>query len=336
MGKFLLFLLFFFWGSSSQAEDSRQEFKEIRQGKTDLFREYQRLREEAAQLEETLHNLSVVNEEKKATLARCRVEIAKKLPLLARLGRTSPLRILVDSTASQNTFRGLVLVRTFTASLKQQLQHIQTEINETSALTKDLEKKAQSYTQLLQGIEFQHAQLSALENQKIENVKNDELKRLIHEEDINVLLDESRAALSQKERATTTATAEKTLPFRWLERPVVGKIVKDQTLQKKFSPNGQGILFETKKNADVFAPSKGKVVFKGPFRSQGDILILDHGKKVYTILMGMDKIDAKEGNNVYAGQKLGMMAGYGAESPKLYLELRLEGKAIDPKPYFAQ
>jgi septal ring factor EnvC (AmiA/AmiB activator) len=60
-------------------------------------------------------------------------------------------------------------------------------------------------------------------------------------------------------------------------------------------------------------PAKGKVVFKGPFRNQGVILMLDHGEKVFTVLMGMDKdkIDAQVGQKVYAGQKLGIMPGYG-------------------------
>ncbi|OJW55263.1 MAG: hypothetical protein BGO67_11560 [Alphaproteobacteria bacterium 41-28] len=336
MGKYSLFLSLFLCSSSSLAVDAHQEFKKIRQQKTELFQEQQRLMEEATQLEKTLHDLSVVNEEKKAHLARCREEIAKKLPLLARLARSNPLAILADPTASQNALRGIVLVRSFTTSLKQQMQHIQAQLHETSALSKDLEGKAEAYTKLIQGIEFQQAQLSATTDQKIENVKKDVLNRLADEDDVNTLLEESRATLSKKERAAAVATAEKNLPFRRLEFPVVGKIVNDKSLQKKFNPNAQGIIFKTKKNADVLAPSKGTVVFKGPFRSQGDILILDHGEKVYTILMGMHKIDAKEGKNVYAGEKLGMMAGYGAEAPMLYLELRQKGKAIDPKPYFSE
>ncbi|HUX78534.1 MAG TPA: peptidoglycan DD-metalloendopeptidase family protein [Alphaproteobacteria bacterium] len=335
MNKCFLLLLSLLSTSSLQAGNMHQDFQEIKQQKTDLFHEQQRLIEDAAKLKKTLTYLATLSEEKKANISKCREEIAKKLPLLARLGRANPLRILVDSTAGQNTLRGLVLAKTFAASLKLQMQHMQAELYKISALTKDLEEKDQSYTQLIQGIEFQQAQLSALTDQKIENVKTDELNRLANENDVNTLLEESRATLSKKERTATAATAEKNLPFRWLERPVVGKVVKDPALQKKFSPNGQGIIFATKKNAEVFAPSKGIVVFKGPFRSQGDILIIDHGEKVYTILMGMHKIDAEVKHNVYAGEKLGMMAGYGAESPKLYLELRQEGKAIDPKPYFA-
>jgi len=336
MNKYFLFLSLFLWSSCSLAVDARQEFKKIRQQKTELFQEQQRLVEEAAKLEKILHNLSVVNEEKKASLTQCREEIAKKLPFLARLARANPLSILIDPTASKNALRGIVVVRSFTTSLKKQVQHIQAALHETSALTKDLQEKAESYTKLIQNIEFQQAQLSATENQKIEDVKKDVLDRLADEEDINTLLDESRAILSKKERAIAAATAKKNLPFRRLEFPVVGKIVNDKSLQKKFSPNAQGIIFKTKKNADVLAPSKGTVAFKGPFQSQGDILILDHGGQVYTILMGMHKIDAKVGQNVYAGEKLGMMAGYGSKPPMLYLELRQKGKAIDPKPYFSE
>ncbi len=334
MNKYFLFLVFFLWELPSRAEEAPLD--ELHQQKTDLFLEKQRLLGEVAALERTLRDLSVTNEEKKATLTHHREEIAKKLPLVARLGRANPLRILVDSKSGLNTLRSIILVRAFMSSLNLQLQNIQAELNEVSALSNDLEVKAQSLAQLLQGIEFQQAQLAILGSQKIEDVKRGELDRLKDVEDVNTLLNESRAAFSKKGQAATTAAVEKGLPFRWLERPVVGKIVKDPVLQKKFSPNGQGIIFETPKNAEVLAPSKGTVVFKGPFRSQGDILILDHGEKVYTVFMGMHKIDAEVGQNVYAGEKLGMMAGYGAKPPTLYLELRQKGKAIDPKPYFAE
>lgn len=322
--------------SALKAEDVVEAFKETHQKKVELLGEQQRLLSEIAILEETLQSLSQMKGEKKQSLAKHREEITLKLPLMARLARVNPLRIVVDPTVSQNTLRGLIVLRAFSTSLKLQIQQVQAELNEVAALSSDVKEKTESLTHLLQGLEIQKAELTTLENQKLENITKNELKRLAKEEDINTLLDESRAVLSKKERVAKIATAKKGLPFRWLERPVVGKMIKDVPLQKKFNPKGEGIIFETKKNAEVVAPSKGLVVFKGPFQSQGDILILDHGEKVYTILMGMHKIDVDVGQSIYAGQKLGMMAGYGARSPKLYLELRQKGVTIDPMPYLAE
>lgn len=335
MHKLLGLLAFLVVSLPVYAEKAPQEIQEIKKKKTDLFTEYQRLLLEGEILNRNLRDLTELREEKKKLIDHHQKEVSTKLPILVRLGRSNPLRFLVEPSQGQNTLRGLTLLRTLTTSLKLQAQKVQTELSEITALSKEFENKFQAHNKLLQTIALQRAQLIALESEHIENFKKKELNRLAKEEDINTLLDESRETLSKKERANATATKAKKLPFRRLERPVAGKIIEDSKLQNKFSPHSQGIIFEAKKNAEVSAPSKGKVVFKGPFRNQGDILMLDHGQKVFTILMGMHKINAQVGQKVYAGEKLGVMAGYGASSPKLYLELRQKGKAIDPRPYFA-
>lgn len=333
MNKLFWLLLLLLLAGPSQAKEIRQKIEDIHQQKVSISLERARLKEEVETLEKILADLTLKHAEKKENLKNHQEKIAKQLPLLVRLGRVNPLRILVDSTTSQNTLHGIVLVRALTTSLKRQMQQVQAELHEIAALSKETEEKAQSHLQLLQKIDLQQTQLSTVESQKIEDYRQSELDRLANEDDVNTLLEESRAALSQTKRTVTTATKEQGLPFRWLEHPVVGKIVQDPALQEKFSPHSQGIVFETQKNAEVSSPSKGTVVFKGPFQTQGEILILDHGEKVYTIFMGMYKIDAQVGQKVYTGERLGTMAGYGSALPKLYLELRQKGKAIDPQPY---
>lgn len=343
MGKLFgfLFLLFLAIPACAQTThkeiietQTRQEIIEIQKQKIALLQGQKRLLDEAAAFEKTLHNLSLVYTGKKKHLTKQQGEISTKLLLLAHLGRANPLRLLVDPTTGQNTLRGVILIRVFTASLKRQMQKAQAELNEIKALTKDLEAKSKSHLQLLQDIELKQNQLANLKSQKIADWKKIELGRLAEDDDINSLLGETRETLSKTGRSAIAAAKAQNLPFYQLERPVAGKIIKDASLQNKFSPQSQGIIFEARKNAEVLAPFEGKVVFKGPFQTQGDILILDHGKKVQTVLMGMHKIDAYVGQRVYAGEKLGTMAGYGASSPKLYLELRQKGKAIDPQPYF--
>lgn len=335
MGRFLV-LVSFLLLSSASAQETETEVKEIYKEKITLLKEKQRLLEEASILEKTLQDLTVKQIQMKESIVLQRKQIEAKLPLLARLGRMDPLKLLVDTAAGKDSIRGIILVRSLSQALNQQLQSLQATSTEISALTRELEMKRKMQAQLLEALQFQHGQLEAFEKEKLEQLTQAELEKLSKEEDINVLLDETRATLSKKEGKVSKKTEKKDLPFRWLEQPVTGKIVEDQELQKKFSPGVKGVIFETKKNAEVFSPTEGTIVFKGPFKNQGDILIIETGEKVYTILMGMHKINAEVGESVYAGQKVGSMAGYGANSPKLYLELRQKGKAIDPMDYFAQ
>lgn len=334
LAMMLLFCCYFSY-PPTHATPSRQDITAVKKQKEALALEQKRLLTEADAIGKMIEELSLLSEENKEMLADYQTEISKTLPLLARLARSNPLRMVIDPTMGQDKIRGIVLMRFLVASIKRKMQNIQENLNDIKVHTNDLTIKSQSTQQLLQEIERQKAKLSLIENKKIEDWTKAESDRLAKEEDPNILLDESRATLSKTSRAVSSATALKGLPFRRLERPVGGKIFKDATLQNKFSPHSIGIFFETQKNAQVSAPAKGKVVFRGPFRNQAEILIIDHGEMAHTILMGMDKINAEVGKNVYAGQNLGTMAGYGSSYPCLYFELRHKGKSIDPTPYFA-
>ncbi|MBI2707404.1 MAG: peptidoglycan DD-metalloendopeptidase family protein [Proteobacteria bacterium] len=332
MGKILLFV--FLLAMPAFAEETPTEIETLREQRLALLQDQQQLLEKVAALEKALQDISLMTEEKKAQIEQHKGDIVKQLPLLTRLGRSNPLRLLTDPRMTQNAVRGIVLLRALGVSLKHRMNAIQAEVNELASLSKDFEIKNQDHRALLQAIEAHQAQLKLVETQRIDELKQEEEGRLAGEDDVATLLEESRTARSKTAKKVKAATIAKGLPFRRLEQPVSGKIKTDSKLQKKFSPQGQGIIFETQKNADVFAPSKGTVVFKGPFRSQEEILILDHGKHVHTVFMGMHKISAEVGQTVYAGERLGTMAGYGKSPPLLYIELRQKGKAIDPKPYF--
>jgi septal ring factor EnvC (AmiA/AmiB activator) len=108
----------------------------------------------------------------------------------------------------------------------------------------------------------------------------------------------------------------------------------------------KGLVLETRPGAQVVAPFDGRIAFEGPFRSYGQILIIEHGGGYHTVLAGMDRVDAVVGQWLLAGEPVGVMAGLGtnpgansgvtppAGRPKLYLELRRDGQPVDPVPWF--
>ncbi len=329
-----VFLWLFLLSNFCVAEEVRHEIGALQTQRLDLVHAQKRLLEEVAALEKTLQGLTVKIAKQKTDLRERQTTIARQLPLLIRLARTNTLRLLIDPLISTHTLRSVILVRALTTSVKRQVADLQADIQNTTSLSKDLEEKTQKRLHILHTVEAQQKQLSSLKDKKLQEWQSVEKERLAGENDSNVLLAESQAALSQDKKNVQTAALAKGLPFSRLEQPVMGTIIIDLTLQKKFSPGGRGIIFKTSKNADVFAPAKGTVVFKGPFRSQDEILILDHGQNVHTVFMGMHKMSAEIGQTVYAGDILGIMAGYGKDDPLLYVELRQNGKAIDPQPYF--
>jgi septal ring factor EnvC (AmiA/AmiB activator) len=98
-----------------------------------------------------------------------------------------------------------------------------------------------------------------------------------------------------------------------------------------------GISFEPAPGARVTAPCSGRVVFAGPFRSYGLLLILDCGRGYHFVLAGLDRLDVELGSPVRSGEPVGVMPSWDPKTPgprpALYVELRRGGQPIDPAPW---
>ena len=97
----------------------------------------------------------------------------------------------------------------------------------------------------------------------------------------------------------------------------------------------RGITIETRDDAQVITPYDGEVVYAGPFRGYGQLLIIDHGEGYHTLLAGFSRIDSVLGQWLLAGEPVGVM-GRGLTGYKsLYVEFRHKGVAINPLPWLA-
>ena len=82
-----------------------------------------------------------------------------------------------------------------------------------------------------------------------------------------------------------------------------------------------GVSYQAAPGARVVSPCAGRVVFAGPFRSYGLLLIVDCGGGWHAVLAGLDRLDAQAGQRVRAGEPVGVMpdwdprAGGGAARP---------------------
>ncbi len=99
----------------------------------------------------------------------------------------------------------------------------------------------------------------------------------------------------------------------------------------------QGISYQAAPAARVSAPCGGRVVFAGPFRSFGVLLILDCGHGLHFVLAGLEHLDATVGRMVQPGEPVGAMPTWDPRTqgarPTLYVELRRDGQPINPAPF---
>ena len=95
--------------------------------------------------------------------------------------------------------------------------------------------------------------------------------------------------------------------------------------------HAKGMVLTTRGGAQVAAPFDGTVLFAGPFQNYGKLVIIDHGDNYLTVLAGMDTITTSVGSQLLTGEPIGRM---GADYTALYLEVRQNGQAINPRPWF--
>lgn len=117
--------------------------------------------------------------------------------------------------------------------------------------------------------------------------------------------------------------------------PVVGRIAIRYGQALPTGLTAKGITIESGNDAQVIAPHDGTVVFAGPFRGYGQLLIIEHGEGYHTLLAGMARIDSEPGAFVQAGEPVGQMGQPAAGKPALYVELRRGGHPINPMPWLA-
>lgn len=83
------------------------------------------------------------------------------------------------------------------------------------------------------------------------------------------------------------------------------------------------------------APTYATVVFAGPFRGFGTLLILDHGGGYHTLYGHLSAISVAVGDEVKPGQIIAQTGDSGSlTGPDLYFELRVGGKPQNPQDWF--
>jgi murein hydrolase activator len=154
----------------------------------------------------------------------------------------------------------------------------------------------------------------------------------------------------EKERARQQALLDQkpmrlSLALGRLEYPAQGDILQRFGSDTGLGGSSEGIAIATRTSSQVRSPVSGKVEFAGPFRSYGQLLILNAGEGYLVLLAGMNEISVTLGQAIVAGEPVGLMGDHpssmalvGAESgekrPVLYVEFRKNGEPVDSQPWW--
>ena len=131
-----------------------------------------------------------------------------------------------------------------------------------------------------------------------------------------------------------------------LPLPVNGELVSDFGEKDDLGDEVLGQNLQTRENARVISPADGWIVYAGPFRTYGQLLIINAGNDYHIVMAGMEEINAAVGQFVIVGEPIGKMGAKRVASagsvdlsltkPILYVEFRKDSTPIDPSDWWSE
>ncbi|TKT82991.1 murein hydrolase activator EnvC [Aquamicrobium sp. LC103] len=315
------------------------------------------------------------------SLSARRGVLAEVLAALQRMGLNPPPAILVKPEDALSSVRSAILLGAVVPELRAETEILIADLKELSRVTASIESERERLRGTIAEQVAEQERLSLLleEKQRLqtesegklaaEKQRSSELaaeagslRELIDALEAEIETnrkaeEESRlAALKEAEReeARRAQPLNPTLPGRipfsagrgQVGFPVAGHVVRRFGQGDGSGGTMQGDMLATHSAAIVTAPSDSSVLYAGPFRSYGQLLILDAGDGYHVVLAGMGRISVTQGQSVLAGEPVGVMGearvasamAFGSENsgPELYVEFRKDGKPVDPAPWWAE
>jgi septal ring factor EnvC (AmiA/AmiB activator) len=220
------------------------------------------------------------------------------------------------------------------------------------ARAEELASKAKDLKQLLASLEVERLKQEA-EAEARARAKADEEAKVAAaklkadakaEEDAEARAEAEASARREAERTRQPRVAFAATRGR-LQYPAQGKIIKTYGSNDGFGGKTRGVFVATRAEAQIVSPADGHIEFAGPFRSYGQLLILNAGGGYHVLLAGLGEITAEQGQFVRAGEPVGTMGTRAAPGtatsnqvqggkPVLYIEFRKDGEAIDSSPWW--
>ncbi|MDP1883282.1 MAG: peptidoglycan DD-metalloendopeptidase family protein [Bradyrhizobium sp.] len=327
--------------------------------------------------EARLHPLDDREQQLRGSLDSRRSEIVEVLAALQRAGRRTPPALLVRPEDALQSLRTAMLLGSVVPELRGRAEKLAGELSELVALRKtiaterdrlaaDRDKLREDQTRMAALIDERQRKQSTIEkDMEAEGARAIALSRQV--DSLQGLIGKMEQDLKSAAKAAATANLQGAPagkpnlgalkdPARMspaiafasarglFAMPVNGTKIRSFGGSDGAGGAEKGISLATKAGAQVTTPCDGWVVYAGPFRSYGQLLILNAGGGYHVLIAGMERISVNIGQFVLTGEPVATMGtrsqvasilATNASQPVLYVEFRKDGTPIDSGPWWA-
>ncbi|MBW2204247.1 MAG: peptidoglycan DD-metalloendopeptidase family protein [Deltaproteobacteria bacterium] len=120
-----------------------------------------------------------------------------------------------------------------------------------------------------------------------------------------------------------------------LAYPFKGRVIGYKKIPGSARPGAyKGIVIEGVPGSDVKVIFSGVVAFSGKLKGYGELVIINHGSRFFTVSAHLSKRNKIEGDVVEEGDVLGQIGGKRTSGgARLYFEIRRGGKSLNPQEW---
>ncbi|WP_249734679.1 murein hydrolase activator EnvC [Bradyrhizobium sp. sGM-13] len=357
-----------------------QDRSKLNQQLIDIATQVRSIETRIGETEGRLRPLDAREQQARASLDSRRAEIIEVLAALQRAGRRTPPALLVRPEDALQSLRTAMLLGAVVPELRGRAEKLAADLGELVTLRKniaterdilarDRDKLKDDSIRLAALVEERQRKQSAIEkDMEAEGARAISLSRQV--DSLQGLIGKMEQDLKSAAKAAATASLQGA-PAAPGGKPNLGALKDPARLSPAiafasakglfaFPVNGRkirnfggsdgaggvekGISLATRAGAQVTTPCDGWVVYAGPFRSYGQLLILNAGGGYHVLIAGMERISVNIGQFVLTGEPVATMGTTSqvasilattASQPVLYVEFRKDGTPIDSGPWWA-
>jgi murein hydrolase activator len=296
-----------------------------------------------SQLEQQRHEIESQVAAIAPRIAKEKEFLRKRLAALYRLGGLSYVRMLLSIDDRRDPVQAMSMLSFLVsrdARAVSRFQATREELRTRSIELADREQKVAAARRIVEQRQRAVAIARADKERVLVSLQNEGSRseeKLAELEEKAKRLEHLLDVLSRQNGAGAAATDIRSVQGA-LAWPVQGKIIEHFGKQRnaKFSTVtfSNGLKIAAAPGAEVRSVFAGTVLFSQWFKGYGNLVILDHGNRVFSLYGNLKSPAAAVGDRIGAGQALaGVGESEDAHSGYLYFEIRHDNKPEDPQKW---